>query len=206
MRATVLIPSALLWGILPVTGVAQARESTAAHLRNDCRLATQVLTTGHPPTRRAWALERIDLCDRSGPGVLIQMWSRVPVTRAALEELEVPSTRLWDRRIYTALADIARNGNEPELKRIIALDVLTAYAAPGRGMPLDELLDPRPDSIRSIRTTAVDYSPHTVGAEPLPATITDDVAVLLRTLADEQPTSAVGIAAHRLLRFVLVRD
>lgn len=206
MRTTALILSALLFGVLPERGVAQANESSAAHLRNDCRLAAQVLATGHPAPRRAWALQRIDLCDRSGPAVLIQMWSRVPPTRAALEELEVPSTRLRDRRVYVALSEIAQNASEPSLKRIIALDVLAWYAAPNRGMPLDELLDPRPDSVRSIRLTAVDYSPHTVGAEPLPETITDDVTGLLRNIANGEPTSAVGVAASRLLRFVLVRN
>jgi hypothetical protein len=121
-----------------------------------------------------------------------------------LEELEVPSTRLWDQRLYSALAAIARNRSEADLKRIVALDVLSSYAAPDRGMLLSELLDPRPDSVRAIRIASVDYSPHTIGAEPLPASISDDVAQLLRELSDAEPASPVGIAARRLLRSVLV--
>jgi hypothetical protein len=203
MRTTVLAFSAVLLGVLPRTGAAQARESTTAHLRNDCRLAVQVLTTGQPANRRAWALERIDLCDASGPTVLAQLWSRVLPTRPALEELSVPSARLRDQRIYSALSTSARNGNEPDLKRVVALDVLSSYAAPNRGMWLDDLLDPRPDSARAIRTTSVDHSPRNTGAEPLPATITDGVAHLLRDVSEAEPTSTVGVAARRLLRFVL---
>lgn len=206
MRRTVLALSAVLLGVLPRVGVAQARERTTAHLRNDCRLAVQVLTTGQPANHRAWALERIDLCDTSGPTVLVQLWSRVPPTRPALEELSVPSTRLRDRRIYSALSAIARNGTEPDLKRVVALDVLSSYAAPNRGMWLDDLIDPRPDTARAIRTTSVDYSPHNTGAEPLPETITDDVAQLLRDVTKAEPASTVGVAARRLLRFVLVRS
>jgi hypothetical protein len=200
MRTTALVLSALLLGVLPQVGVAQARESTAAHLRNDCRLAAQVLTTGQPATHRAWSLERIDLCDISGPVVLAQLWPRVPATQAALQELQVPSARLWDQRIYTALATIARDRSEADLKRIVALQVLSAYAAPRRGMPLSELLDPRPDEVRGVLTTAVDHISYTVGTEALPVTVTSDVARLLRELSEGEPTSAVGTAASRLLR------
>lgn len=190
---------------LPSVAAAQARESTDAHLRADCRLATQVLTTGRPATHRAWALQVIDRCESTGPVALAQLWSSVTPIRANLEELEVPSVRVWDQRLFAALTAVARNGSEDEVKRVAALSVLSSYAAPNSMMSMTELLDPRPDSTRGISTTSVDHRRWTVGAQPLSETAAQDVSRLMQELVQSEPSSAVGIAAKRLLRYVLVQ-
>lgn len=197
---------ALMLACLPTLANAQAQESTDAHLRNECRLATQVLTTGRPATHRAWALQAVDRCDDTGPGALAAAWSSVAPTSADVTELMVPSVRMWDQRLFSALTSIARDRDQHELKRVAASSVLSTYAVPTSGMPLSELLDPRPDPTRSVRLTSVDHQPRTIGTRPLPATVTDDVAHLMRGLVVAEPESRVGVAAGRLLRFVLVQN
>lgn len=198
----------LVWPIaaalaVPRGALAQASESRDAHLRNDCRLASQVLTTGHPAPRREWALEVISRCENSGPVVLANLWRDAPATITALQELQGPSNRISDNRLYTTLTTIARDRGVADLKRVVALQVLASYAAPNEGMSLGELLDPRPDAERTVTTYGVDYRPHHSGSEPLPGTVPEDVARLMRELAAGESTSVVGRAAQRLSHFVL---
>lgn len=60
----------VLIAIVPTSAAAQPRESVDARHRADCRLAGQILTTGHPTTLRAWAFEMIDQCQDTGPAIL----------------------------------------------------------------------------------------------------------------------------------------
>jgi hypothetical protein len=197
---------ALVMACVPAVANAQAQESTDAQLRNDCRLATQVLTTGRPATHRAWALQVVDRCDDTGPSALARAWSGVAPTGADVTELMVPSVRLWDQRLFSVLSSVARDRAQHELKRVAALSVLATYAAPNSAMSLSELLDPRPDPTRAVRLTSVDHQPRTIGTQPLPGSVTDDVARLVRGLISAEPESKVGVAASRLLRYVLVQN
>lgn len=65
MRKSILSVFLLLAGLgLPSCATAQANPDSI-HLRNDCRLAAQVLTTGNPRPRLEWAAQLIPRC----PGV-----------------------------------------------------------------------------------------------------------------------------------------
>jgi hypothetical protein len=206
LTETMLMIRALLMvviALVPVSAAAQARESIDARHRADCRFAGQILTTGHPATHRAWAFEMIDQCQDTGPAVLTTLWWNAPAAKATLDSLTVPSVRLWDQRLFDALVGVAKSRSGADFKRVAALIVLSTYAEPHSGMSFQELTDPRPDSSRALRLTSVDHRPKTVGAQPLADTARADVRRLLQELVASEPKSVVGIAANRLLRFVI---
>ncbi len=55
----------------------EAQESRDVHARNDCRLAAQVIRTGHPAPHVEWAYGAILRCDETGAAVLAERWRTV---------------------------------------------------------------------------------------------------------------------------------
>jgi hypothetical protein len=108
---------------------AQTAEGRDVHLRNDCRLASQILETGHPAPHYAWAAETIPKCNETGPEVLARVWARPPVDSTALEYLFYASYTLRDRRVSSAVA-AATSAGMPQIVRLTAIRVLTGHAVP----------------------------------------------------------------------------
>lgn len=201
MKTTVILACAVL-AVYACPAAGQATESRDVRLREECRLAGQILRDGHPAVRRTWALGTIDLCPSGGPVVLADLWSRRPADPVVLEELVVPSARLWDRRLADALRSVALDADAPDGTRVSALSVLAGYAAPNVSLRFADLIDPRPDTLVQVTTFTAADVPHTVGDAPLPATFRTEVVALLRGLEND-PSRVVASASRRLRRFVL---
>ncbi len=120
----------------------QKRESVDVHLRNDCRLAVQVLTRGQPADKREWALATINWCDESGPPVLARMWREVAADSASLGYMIYRSVSMRDRRVYDVVSAIARDGSVPALKRAAALHLLGRWARPGLSLQYRQFFVP----------------------------------------------------------------
>ncbi len=177
---------------------AQPRERNDPHVRNDCRLAAQVLRTGHPAPRREWAMDAIRRCDASGPAVLASVWREAaPSDTTELGMLFNATRDFNDRRVIDAVADAARRRNAPETTRIYAFALLFNYAAPGSYLNMKQLLEPGEFPPR------ISFITHDDRAHATRAILGDlgpEVSAVLRSVAAAEPDSRVGIAAATVLR------
>jgi hypothetical protein len=177
---------------------AQPGELQDAHRGDDCRLAAQVLRTGDPAPRREWAMDAIRRCDASGPAVLASVWREAAPSDTTGLGLLFNATRDFnDRRVVEAVSDVARRREVPETTRIYAFALLFNYAAPGRYIIIQQLLQPGefPPRIR--------YFTHDDRGESTRAILGDlrpEVSAILRSVAAAEPGSRVGIAAATVLR------
>ena len=71
LRMVCLVYGAAGLLLFATQGHAQAkREADDAHIRERCRFAAQILTTGEPHTHHDWAVAKIRTCDESaGPAL-----------------------------------------------------------------------------------------------------------------------------------------
>lgn len=177
---------------------AQPGEREDPRLRNDCRLAAQLLQTGHPAPRRDWALDAIRRCDDSGPQVLAEVWrSAVPSDPEQLAELFNASRDFNDRRVVDAVADLARRTEAPETSRIYALTLLYSYAVPGLYIDTDDLLSGRRPSIGSVSHDTRAHETRAVLGDLRP-----EMSTLLAEIAGAERDTKVGTAAATVLRYL----
>lgn len=179
----IVLAAVLLWKPLS----AQSGERTDPHLRNDCRLAAQVLRTGNPAPRREWALDAIRRCDVSGPDVISDLWrNAAPSDPGALGQLWNATRHFNDRRIVDAVAEVALRKTAPDTTRIFAFTLLFSYAHPGAYVDEADLLDPGetppPVSSRTHDTRMDETRARLGGLRP-------EVAELLETIAAQEPGS-----------------
>jgi hypothetical protein len=178
----------------------QKREREDVQLRNDCRLAVQVLTHGQPANKREWALWRISGCHDSGPPVLARMWREVAGDSASVDEAIYRSVRLRDRRVYDVVSSIARDRSVPALKRAAALHLLGRWAQEGLSLHFEQFFRPGFESVEKNGVIHQGISDDTQfeGAEPLPPTIKADVQRLARDVAATDPSYRLRAAAKLL--------
>jgi hypothetical protein len=177
---------------------AQPGERDDPHLRNDCRLAAQVIQTGNPAARRGWALDTIRRCDDSGPQVLADVWrTDPPAEPQALAELFNSTRDFNDRRIVDAVADVARRSGAPETTRIYALTLLYSYAVPGLYIEADDLINGARPAISSVTHDARVKETRELLGDLRPA-----VGELLAGIVAREPRSSVGTAAAAVLRYL----
>lgn len=139
-RAATLLAVALLF--LPTESAAQAQPDSVKH-RNDCRLASQVLTLGQPANRRTWALRILPTCGRTGATAVAEVLrsSRQDrVWRAGLEEVVMMASVLHDAEIFSAALGVANDGSAGKAARIQAFRVLFYQLSPGRADPYESFL------------------------------------------------------------------
>lgn len=177
-----------------------------AKRRNECRLAAQVLDTGHPRPHREWALRYISRCENEGPAVLAAQWRNAPVAGAELEAIVWSSLRLRDARLYDQLRATAADHSRPSSMRVAAMLVLARYTDPRNAIWLSDLVPP--DSIRRIPlvlSSSTGFYPIT-GEVPLSGSIAPQVLALLDEVAaarskEEAPVwYAAAVLAKRLRR------
>src|ERR1044071_7803060 len=96
--------------------------------RNDCRLAGQVLSTGHPATHYEWALEKAWHCPDAAAGIASRLRaSAASRDTAVLEALTRPTQRLRDGQIFAiALAIVGHNAASLEARVYAARTLLYA--------------------------------------------------------------------------------
>jgi hypothetical protein len=184
----------------------QKRESEDVYLRNDCRLAVQVLTRGQPADKREWALGTISRCDESGPPVLARMWREVAADSASLSYAIYRSVSMRDRRVYGVVSAVARDRTLPALKRAAALHLLGRWARPGLGLPYKQFFVPGYEPAEMYGGTSavalryIDHDSQDEGAEPLPATLKAEVIGLARDIAANDRDYRVKAAAALLVK------
>lgn len=179
---------------------AQPREGDDVHLRNDCRLAAQVIGTGHPAPRREWAYGIIRGCDESGPRILAMAWrSRLPGDAASLGQLVAATRTLNDRSVVDAVSDVARNREAPDAARVHAFALLYSYAVPGLYVNPGDLLD-RPDAPPAIIAVSHDHHVHQTRA--ILGDLRPEVGRLLGEVAAAEQATRVGRAAASVLRYL----
>jgi hypothetical protein len=177
--------------------------SEASHLRNDCRLASQVIRTGHPHTRREWAEQFIDNCPESGPAAFVDVWITVPADSARLKWLVNFSSRLRDQRLVNAAAAILRDRSRPDLVRIGAMLLLMRYADPSELIGFSHLSSP-PAGTGPIRMVMGNSATHPrrplEGSEPLASGFENSVLLFLQEIAATDASPSVRYAAARLAK------
>lgn len=184
----------------------QKRESEDVHLRNDCRLSVQVLTTGQPASKHEWALATIGRCDESGPPVLARMWREAAGDTASLGHMIYRSVSMRDRRVYDVVSAIARDRSVPELKRAAGLHLLGRWARPGFSLQYRQFFVPgyepaeRYGGRSAVTLRYIDHDTQDEGAEPLPATIKADVVRLAREISANDPNYRLKAAAALLVK------
>ncbi|MEK7238942.1 MAG: hypothetical protein AAB224_00010 [Gemmatimonadota bacterium] len=191
--------AALAAGLLCLSAVAAAqfpKESEDVHARNDCRLAVQTLTKGHPAPKSDWALGIIFTCDQSGGAAVQLLWTTPPTDSVALDELMWASASLLDLRVYLGARSAATNVGAPRAARIAALRVLAAFIEPAKIRFPPRLLLPSSDPNIAVSS---DHEPlQLVGSQPLDAAAKADIASVFATLIQSDPDEYVRFAARRL--------
>lgn len=212
MRALMMVAAVALLGLGARPSLAQEegsrpqREGEDVHLRNDCRLAVQVLTHGQPASKREWALGTINRCDESGPPVLARMWREVAADSASVGNMIYRSVGLRDRRVYDVVLAIVRDPSVPARKRAAALYLLGRWAAPGFSLNYDPYFAPGYEpaewqgGVSAANAWFIDHDAQNEGAEPLPATTKDDVLRLARDTAANEPNYRLRFMAQHFVR------
>jgi hypothetical protein len=151
----------------PTFAVAQAEPDTV-HLRSNCRLAAQVISTGHPAPRREWALGIIPRCRDGGPALAQALRAhRTSTSVESLNSLTWPTIRLRDGQVFSVAMEIAADRSASTPARVFAIRTLMWAMSPGGGIDYAELIAP-PERQRSCGYGPSTHTAVTQGA-PLPA-------------------------------------
>jgi hypothetical protein len=131
----------LLGTFAPRISTAQASPDSVHH-RNDCRLAAQVVASGHPATKRQWAFGTIARCAGAGP-VLAQAIRahRASVNVVDLDSLTQPTFRLRDADVLRAAMEIAGDRGASSPARVFAIRTLIWSMYPAGGVTYEDLAD-----------------------------------------------------------------
>ena len=170
-------------------------ERDNAQLRNDCRLAAQVLTLGQPADRYGWARDIISKCDVSGGPALAALWGSVPGDSAELVHVVYSTSRLRDQRVLDRLVTVAQDPSRPVLVRLSAFQVLVSYFKPEAAVPMRWLKRPPFGSPLGFVTEFV----ATEGASPLGPGTQQSIRALMRQIAESDPDATVRNAARFLM-------
>lgn len=183
-RQVFLFASAFLLTAVPA-GAQESDQAAEVQHRNDCRLAAQVLATGHPHPRHEWAVREITSCADEGPAYYAASWAAPASDTAGLRDLIVRSTRWRDARTYAALREAATDRARSDAVRVAAMISLARYVDPTIWIDLTDLRVPeRLDRIRVRGATWYDVV-QMPGAQPL-GTVTAEVLALLNGIAADR--------------------
>ncbi|HEX6535792.1 MAG TPA: hypothetical protein VF041_14435 [Gemmatimonadaceae bacterium] len=191
-----IVALALLAATSPLAAQ-RATEATDAHLREECRLATQALTTGRPHPRYSWALDQIRVCDQSAGPALASRWRALrEADRTELGHLSFTSRSVRDQRIFDAALAVAGARGTAPLIRLAALGVLASHVDPTVYVSLEKLEHPKANQ---LLPAVLDFAPRD-GAVPLAESDKATFLTFLRGLVEHEPDPQVATAARYLLR------
>jgi hypothetical protein len=110
--------------------------------RNDCRLAEQVIRTGHPAPHLRRAYERARYCPNIGRAVAEAMnRSRTSNDTALLNAITSPMMNLRDGRVYETAMAVARDRSASVPARVFAIRALVWLLRPGVVIEYADLTD-----------------------------------------------------------------
>lgn len=178
----------------PLVAQATARPDTVQH-RNDCRLAVQVLTTGHPANKRYWALAYVQRCGAEGGSALAYALeqNRNNGQPEAVEEVVMVTSRFHDAAIFRTALDIARDESSTKPARIQALRVLYYQLGRGRVDPYESFLAAESGEIYLI----LHHFACGVG-EPLPADAAQQALRVAEAIEQREGDADLRAAARKV--------
>jgi len=194
--------------VLAPACVAQMTERDNVHLRNDCRLATQVLSKGQPDPQRDWALGVVSACEETGGAAVASLWAAPPADTTSLDQLYRISAGILDAQVLAAAQATASDPARPTLLRMTALRVLAAYVDSQLEAPLASVTPPpegrsceSPDPAGCVYPAQpfhLDYRRQTESADPPPPDWKSSILTTLSALANSDPDRTILFAAARL--------
>jgi hypothetical protein len=105
------------------------------HLRNACRLASQVLTKGQPANHTEWALGVLPRCGPLAGQVVVERLRNTQSTQSARDSLKLLIGVTWglqDAALFDGAVAVAQDPAAPEFARVEALRVLHGILLPGQ--------------------------------------------------------------------------
>lgn len=195
--------------VLMFGGFGEARAQAnpdQVHRRNNCRLAEQVIRTGHPANKTAWAWDYVGYCPRELQVPLLV--ARMQQARRSTDEAFVSAallraSTLRDATLFREVLGVAGDPEATEIARVYAFLTLDALRDPSRApdyelfVRLGEMEDTSvgPCSTRRSHPTVAEE-----GVTPLPANYRDQIAAIAaRTARDDRQPRPVRGAARCLL-------
>jgi len=168
-------------------------------LRNDCRAAEHVLTTGEPGPLRTDALSIIGLCGREGIPALQAAWTSAGGDRTELGLL-VTSTRAFVApelvdMLFTNLGQPSR----PLNSRVASLLVLLTYADPAVVPGFDDFVGDQ-GQLLARRYGRVDHPSPAAGREQLAVDFMQRLRAALQAISASDPDAGMRLAARVALQ------
>lgn len=131
MFKSIAVAAAALLLSVPAKGFGQVNPDSIKH-RNDCRLAVQILTDGHPANKLEWAVKLAPSCGSDGGagiGAIIRRQASVS-DPDAIEHILWPAFHLRDRSVFEAALGVAGSSQATVAARVQAIRVLSAQLNP----------------------------------------------------------------------------
>ncbi|MBA3889800.1 MAG: hypothetical protein H0X64_04650 [Gemmatimonadaceae bacterium] len=169
----------------------------SVRLRNECRLAAQVLATGKPAPHRAEALALLPVCGSIAIPAMQHLWSLDTLPRHELDALAFASKTSLSDAVLRTLVQVAESHTRPSRIRATALSVLVSVAFPDRDITPDELTTELPAGRRLI----VPYRSHPYGQygrRDLTVAPAGELAALVTRL-EQDPKPEIRRAARTLV-------
>lgn len=183
--------------VTPAFGQNQ-HEKDDVHLRNDCRFASQVVSTGRPEPHYEWALRRLGACSATGPTVLADLW-RVNDATSDLDILYWASRELRDRRLVEAVVGVLSDRNRSTLVRLNALRTVASFIDDKAFVESLDRFPELPPRFHSC-VAGTDHPFSRLGDEPPAADAGERLLELLRQLSTTDPEPRVKSGAACLWR------
>src|SRR5574341_818799 len=168
-------------------------------LRNDCRLAEQVLTTGEPATHRQEALTVIGLCGRESVPALLSVWSSIGGARTDLELLVTSTRGFVSPALVDTLLSVLHQPARALTVRVASLLVLLTYVDPWVVPGFDDFLGDSA-ALDTRYFGHLDHSGPPAGHETIPASLRDQLRTSLRAISASDPDAGMRAAARVALR------
>lgn len=184
----------------PATMTAQANPDSVHH-RNDCRLAEQVLSTGHPAPREEWALGVIWNCRDAGPTLAATLVAaKASMDTAYLNALTAPFIQFRDGHVFAAAFSLVGDRSASVPARVAAIRVLMYAVRPGGYV--DPAALPNPRTVNCFGMP----SPHSevLNGAALPSDYLDRVRTLMSRMERDQ-TEPEGLRHAASCAMFLVR-
>lgn len=197
-RAIASIMTGVVLSSLPAMGATAQAAPGSVKLRNDCRLAIQVLTTGHPGPQTDDALTTIGLCGPEGYTALFKAWNNDGFSEKEFGLLVTSTRAVVNPRLVDAMFEVAGSEGFSTTHRVAALLVLTTYADPYRVPWFHDLIGSS-EQLRGTRFGHVDHPYSGSGRETLTAPVMPRLLQFLARLEDSDANPEMRTAAHVLI-------
>jgi hypothetical protein len=142
-----LLLTAVVAVLFPLAASAQANPDSV-RFRNDCRLAMQVVTTGHPAMKIDWAMAFVRECPGLA-GNLARALREARTSRdtAELNRLTTPADWLRDGALFSTARELLADETASPEARVFAVRVLMWAYVPGMEIDYQNLVDTDGDGI-----------------------------------------------------------